>query len=111
MLIRSLPVSEYSGLILRRLRVHTHGRADKPASSWSWPQPIRYFWCLKARGSMLSPRLAGCRALAILLLVSAVTAPPVLAQRGVSRAAEPDVPEKSGKELVAHYVGDTPPRI
>ena len=25
--------------------------------------------------------------------------------------AEPDVPEKAGKELVAHYVGDTPPRI
>lgn len=60
---------------------------------------------------MLSPRLAGCRVLAILLLVSAVTAPPAVAQRGVSRAAEPDVPEKSGKELVAHYVGDTPPRI
>ena len=27
------------------------------------------------------------------------------------RAGEPDVPEKAGKELVAHYVGDTPPRI
>ena len=28
-----------------------------------------------------------------------------------SRVGEPAVPEKEGKELVAHYVGDTPPRI
>ena len=27
------------------------------------------------------------------------------------RQGEPDVPEKAGKELVAHYVADTPPRI
>ncbi|HEX6217435.1 MAG TPA: DUF5916 domain-containing protein [Vicinamibacterales bacterium] len=46
----------------------------------------------------------------MLLLVLACA--PVDAQRvTLSRVGEPAVPEKEGKELVAHYVGDTPPRI
>src|SRR5688572_9506946 len=36
---------------------------------------------------------------------------PAFAKQATPRTAEPDVPEKAGKELVAHYVGDTPPRI
>ena len=56
---------------------------------------------------MLSPGRVGCSVVAILLLA----APPAIGQRVGSRAAEPEVPEKAGKELVAHYVGDTPPRI
>lgn len=50
------------------------------------------------------------RVVGILLLLAAAHAP-AFAQRSAPRAGEPDVPEKAGKELVAHYVGDTPPRI
>ncbi|MGE0864688.1 MAG: DUF5916 domain-containing protein, partial [Vicinamibacterales bacterium] len=39
-----------------------------------------------------------------------LAAAPAIAQ-GPIRLGEPDVPEKAGKELSAHYVGDTPPRI
>src|SRR5918996_900565 len=54
---------------------------------------------------------AGVRVVGILLLL-VLAGTPVHAQRaGVSRVDEPPVPEKEGKELVAHYVGDTPPRI
>jgi hypothetical protein len=47
----------------------------------------------------------------IALLLSALAASSAAAQRSGSRINEPVVPEKAGKELVAHYVGDTPPRI
>lgn len=53
------------------------------------------------------------RPLLVGILLGAVTllaAAPALAQ-GPIRPGEPDVPEKAGKELNAHYVGDTPPRI
>src|SRR5688572_25943571 len=56
---------------------------------------------------MLSPGRVGCSVVAILLLAAS----PAIGQRVGSRAAEPEVPEKAGKEIVAHYVGDTPPRI
>ena len=53
----------------------------------------------------------GGRVVGILLLLVLACAP-VHAQRApVARVGEPAVPEKEGKELVAHYVGDTPPRI
>ena len=60
---------------------------------------------------MLRSRRVGVRVVGIVLvLVLACT--PAHAQRATSsRVAEPAVPEKAGKELVAHYVGDTPPRI
>jgi hypothetical protein len=44
------------------------------------------------------------------LLLLLVFASHTLAQAPL-RPGEPDVPEKAGKELVAYYVGDTPPRI
>jgi hypothetical protein len=60
---------------------------------------------------MVSWRRGGVRAVGMLLLLVLACAP-VHAQRvTLSRAGEPAVPEKEGKELVAHYVGDTPPRI
>jgi hypothetical protein len=59
---------------------------------------------------MLSPRSVVVRILGTLLLLVIVPGP-VFAQVATPRAGEPDVPEKAGKELVAHYVGDTPPRI
>src|SRR5687767_6605951 len=59
---------------------------------------------------MLRSRRAGVRAVGIVLLLVLACAP-ARAQRAASRVAEPAVPEKAGKELVAHYVGDTPPRI
>src|ERR671910_3089566 len=60
---------------------------------------------------MVSSRRVGARGVGILLLLVLVCTP-VHAQRATSsRAGEPVVPEKEGKELVAHYVGDTPPRI
>jgi hypothetical protein len=43
-----------------------------------------------------------------IMLAWGCAALPAHAQR---RAAEPVVPEKAGKELIAHYVGETPPRI
>lgn len=55
---------------------------------------------------MLRPRPLAARVAGILLGL-VVTASPSAAQR----AAEPAVPEKAGKELVAYYVGDTPPRV
>jgi len=45
-----------------------------------------------------------------LLLLTLTAANPVFAQV-VARAGEPDVPEKVGKEIQAHYVGDRAPRI
>ena len=59
---------------------------------------------------MLRSRRAGVRVVGIVLLLVLACAP-ARAQRATSRVAEPAVPEKAGKELVAHYVGDTPPRI
>ena len=60
---------------------------------------------------MVSLRPVVMRAVGIVLLLAAVHGP-ALAQPAIPRAAgEPDVPEKAGKELAAHYVGDTPPRI
>src|SRR5688500_11447404 len=59
---------------------------------------------------MLRSRRAGVRVVGIVLLLVLACAP-AHAQRATSRVAEPAVPEKAGKELVAHYVGDTPPRI
>ena len=50
------------------------------------------------------------RLVGIVLLLAAAHAP-AFAQQAAPRAGEPDVPEKAGKELIAHYVGDTPPRI
>ena len=51
------------------------------------------------------------RPLGIALLVAGcVLTRPLLAQEPV-RSGEPPVPEKAGKELNAHYVGDQPPRI
>ncbi len=60
---------------------------------------------------MVRSRRFGGRVVGILLpLLFACT--PVRAQpAAVSRVGEPAVPEKEGKELVAHYVGTTPPRI
>ena len=54
-----------------------------------------------------SPKLV--RLVGILLLAFAPVA--AFAQRATARAGEPAIPEKHGKELVAFYVGDTPPRI
>src|SRR5687767_834726 len=60
---------------------------------------------------MVRSRDVGARGVGILLL-AVLACTPVHAQRaGSSRVGEPAVPEKEGKELVAHYVGDTPPRI
>jgi len=50
------------------------------------------------------------RFIGILLGAALALAPAAFAQVP-SRPGEPDVPEKAGKELNAHYVGDTPPRI
>src|SRR5688500_16111526 len=59
---------------------------------------------------MFSPRSLLVRVAGILLLL-VMAHGPAFAQKATPRAAEPDVPEKAGKELVAHYVGDTPPRV
>jgi hypothetical protein len=59
---------------------------------------------------MFSPRSLLVRVAGILLLL-VMAHGPAFAKQATPRAAEPDVPEKAGKELVAHYVGDTPPRI
>jgi len=60
---------------------------------------------------MVRSRSAGARVVGILLLL-VLACTPVHAQRATAlRAGEPVVPEKEGKELIAHYVGDTPPRI
>ena len=59
---------------------------------------------------MFSPRSLLVRVAGILLLL-VIARGPAFAQKATPRAAEPAVPEKAGKELVAHYVGDTPPRI
>ena len=60
---------------------------------------------------MVRSRPVGARGVGILLLV-VLAGTPLHAQRAASsRVGEPVVPEKEGKELVAHYVGDTPPRI
>ena len=48
--------------------------------------------------------------LGVFALVLAVTSP-AFAQNPPSRTDEPDVPEKVGKEMIAHYVGQTPPHI
>src|SRR5687767_15591366 len=45
-----------------------------------------------------------------IVLYLGVALAPASAQNN-SRSPEPVVPEKVGKELIAHYVGDTPPRI
>ena len=58
---------------------------------------------------MVSSRRFLLRAVGILLLATAHA--PALAQSRAPRSAEPNVPEKAGKELVAYYVGDTPPQI
>ncbi len=61
---------------------------------------------------MLGLSTSAARLVGMLLLL--VVARPILAQTRTSaplRPGEPDVPEKAGKELVAHYVGDTPPRL
>ena len=60
---------------------------------------------------MLSLPAVVVRVVGILLLL-AIAHGPAFAQQAAARPrGEPDVPEKAGKELVAHYVGDTPPRI
>ena len=58
---------------------------------------------------MVTSRESLVRIVGIVLLL-AVAYAPAFAQNN-SRSPEPVVPEKVGKELVAHYVGDTPPRI
>ena len=60
---------------------------------------------------MVRSRRAGVRAVGMLLALVLACAPAHAQRVAVSRAGEPAVPEKEGKELVAHYVGDTPPRI
>ena len=57
---------------------------------------------------MLRSGWLAARAVGIVLLL-ATTSVPARAQRPAR--AEPSVPEKAGKELIAHYAGDTPPRI
>jgi hypothetical protein len=47
----------------------------------------------------------------LLTLVVLAAAHPVFGQVASPVRGEPAVPEKVGKELTAHYVGDTPPRI
>ena len=59
---------------------------------------------------MVSSRIGAVRVIGILLLVAAAHSP-LSAQQAAPRAAEPNVPEKAGKDVVAYYVGDTPPRI
>jgi hypothetical protein len=51
------------------------------------------------------------RALLGVFALALAVNPPASAQTPLSRPGEPDVPEKVGKEMVAHYVGQTPPRI
>jgi hypothetical protein len=58
---------------------------------------------------MVTPRASLVRIVGIVLVLGVAFAP-AFAQNN-SRSPEPVVPEKVGKELVAHYVGDTPPRI
>src|SRR5688500_13028421 len=60
---------------------------------------------------MLRSCQAGARVVGIVLLLVLASAPARAQRATPSRVAEPAVPEKAGKELVAHYVGDTPPRI
>ena len=72
-------------------------------------RPSTAFRCLKPKVNVES-RAVVVRVVGILLLL-AIAHGPAFAQQAAPRAGEPDVPEKAGKELVAHYVGDTPPRI
>src|SRR5688572_24777192 len=60
---------------------------------------------------MLRSCQAGVRVVGMLLLLVVACAPAHAQRVAPSRVGEPAVPEKQGKELVAHYVGDTPPRI
>src|SRR5512145_2404363 len=67
---------------------------------------------------MSTPRAPLVRVVAFVLLLGVAstvlaqnTANPPAAPASGSRTPEPIVPEKVGKELKAHYVGDTPPRI
>ena len=59
---------------------------------------------------MVRWRRVGVGVVGIVLLLGLAFVP-AFAQNNGSRSPEPVVPEKVGKELVAHYVGDTPPRI
>ncbi len=56
------------------------------------------------------PYPQGARLLGFWLLLAVVPAGPLFAQQP-ARPGEPQVAEKAGKELNAHYVGETPPRI
>ena len=58
---------------------------------------------------MVTPRASLVQIVGIVLWLGVGSAP--AAAQNNSRSPEPVVPEKVGKELVAHYVGDTPPRI
>ncbi len=58
---------------------------------------------------MLTSRGSLVRTVGIVLWLGVASAP-AFGQRASSRP-EPAVPEKAGKELIALYVGDTPPRI
>src|SRR5918993_5977000 len=58
---------------------------------------------------MVTPRASLVRIVGIVLLLGVAYAP--ASAQNNSRSPEPVVPEKVGKELIAHYVGDTPPRI
>jgi hypothetical protein len=59
---------------------------------------------------MFTPRASLVRIFGFVFLLGGAGAP-ASAQNNSSRSPEPAVPEKAGKELIAHYVGDTPPRI
>ena len=59
---------------------------------------------------MVTPRALLVRMVGIVLLLGVAHAP-ASAQNNATRSPEPVVPEKVGKELVAYYVGETPPRI
>jgi hypothetical protein len=59
----------------------------------------------------VTPPSRAARAAFTSLWLLAVAAAPAAAQTSASRIGEPNVPEKVGKELTAHYVGDAPPRI
>lgn len=58
----------------------------------------------------MSPRVVVVHVVGLLLLL-VIAHGPAFAQKTVPRVGEPDVPEKAGKELLALYAGDTPPRI
>ena len=74
------------------------------------------FRCLKPRvnAEIVHERSAPCRDVCSCSSLHVRCRPkprPSAQTQSPLRSGEPDVPEKAGKELAAHYVGDTPPRI